>query len=221
MSTKIWEAYKVVDNKDLWPLVHDIRIKGTKAAEACIKKMYDLLFDGVDTNSDPFKEKLEANKGDEYVTKLDIVSKVIRDGYKVSSVSPYRDVFDFNLSIGIRQFTYRRKSGLYIIPYAGCGMNGALDFLKRDPRLVDYHYQNQTDPPKDVPKKEWELREKIWHGMDKAQQWGDVLVLEICAYNMFYQLDPHWSLYAEYMKQKSEVNGRANHPDGSPVDQTV
>lgn len=221
MSTKIWEAYKVVDNKTLWPLVHDIRVKGTKAATNCVKKMFNLCLSGVDTDSAAYKAKLEAHKGDEYLAKLDIAHNAIREGYKASVVSPYRDIFDFNLSIGIRQFTYRRKSGLYIIPYAGCGMKGALDFLKKDSRLVDFHYQNQTDRPKNISNKEWDHRAKIWNGMMEASQWEDVLVLELCAFDMFYQVNPFFSLYSDYVKKRSRTNDRADHPQGSPVDQTT
>lgn len=28
--------------------------------------------------------------------------------------------------------------------------------------LKDFHYQNQTDPPEDVPKREWEARQRTW-----------------------------------------------------------
>jgi hypothetical protein len=43
------------------------------------------------------------------------------------------------------------------------GERPLLDRARRTRSLSDFHYQNQSDPPKNVDSKEWEQREKIWN----------------------------------------------------------
>ena len=190
MSTKIWVAYRLKKSADLWPFVHDVRLKATAVLKRELEAVYAQVMGGVDQTSEPYLKALEDYRGDAWRAQLYIAEKFVRDAYKVSDTSPERNYFDFDVSIGIRQF----EKKLYIIPYCDMRMKKVLDFLRRDRRLEDYHYQNQTDKPKRISNKAWEERARVWNGMDAADQWQDVLVLDICRYNMFYQIDPVWDM---------------------------
>lgn len=197
MSTKIWVAYRMTNTRHLWPLVHDIRLKGTKSAQAAIRKMYEEFIPEVKTDTDAFKENLERFKGDEWRARFEVARDIVRKGYQMSNSSSERSPFNFDVSVGFRHYQNR----IYLIPYCDWTMRDVLDFLKDDKRLGDFHYQNQTDKPEGITDAQWRKRERVWHGMDDADRWKDVLVLDICRWDMFCQLDP----WLDMLKDRKSV----------------
>jgi hypothetical protein len=204
MSTKIWTAYKLQRADYLWPLVHDIRIRGTRAIKRTLKKLYLEYSLHVKTEVDPYRTYLEEylkqfpDEKASHLARLKVVQSFLRRGYRIASTRPERSVFNFDVSIGFRHY----QGGLYLIPYTDCSMKSTLDFLKKDKRLRDYHYQNQTDKPPQVSARQWNEREKIWLAMDSAGQWEDVLVLDLCKWDMWYKIDP----WLELASQKAKYN---------------
>lgn len=191
MSTKIYTAYKLRSSNDLWPFIHDTRLKATRKLQKRLRDWYlQRILSGkgaVEATSVDYaaykKNKLQHS---EFFARLSEASTILRNGYKDASSSSLNHMFDFDLSLGVRQF----EGEIYIIPYHGWGSKGVLSFLSRDPRLVDFHYQNQTDRPSRISNREWSRRGKVWNTMEDLDQWQDVLVLEICTYQMWYRIDP-------------------------------
>lgn len=205
MSTKICVAYKLVRASMLWPLVHDIKEQGTKNVVKVLKEIYADIIPDIDTTTDEFKSRLaqrmEHTAFPEYEHELEVIhlaSKAIQAGYKRDSVGLERTPFTFDVSVGFRQ----RKGQIYVIPYCDMFMGKTLDFLKKDPRLVDFHYQNQVDKPDTISNREWAHRAKVWNDIDKT--WQEVLCLDLCKYSFFYQLDPHLDMIREVIKKANE-----------------
>lgn len=101
--------------------------------------------------------------------------------------STTRNPFDFNVSLVIRE----RNGFLYLIPYSDMLMKNTLLFLKRDPFLRDYHYQNQTDRDPGITDKDWREREETWDHFDA--RWRDMLILDICSNGSLQECDPFFS----------------------------
>lgn len=197
MSFKIRTAYKLTKNSDLWPLAHDIRVTATQKVQTNLRRFYKGLLGDVMTDSPEFKAKLAESNGDEINAKLSIVRKVVHDGYRSTSTQSERSIFDFDVSIAIRKW----KGKTTLIPYCDMVMRDALDFLADDPRLEDFHYQNQSDRPASISEEEWVKRRRYWMGMDKAGAWDDLFILEVCSWGMFYRIDPLWEMSAELRRE--------------------
>jgi hypothetical protein len=202
MSTKIHTAYKLVKAGDLWKLVHDIRTKARENVVAKLRDMYALHVPNVLPDSEAYKKKYEdtykalSPEGRDKLTRLHISSKVLTRLYRISCTSLRRNPYNFDVSIAIREY----GRSLYLIPYCDWTMKEVLDFLEEDPRLVDFHYQNQSDKPDHISEMDWYKRERVWHGMDKNGKWKDFLILDICSWNNFYELDPYHDLVREVLK---------------------
>jgi hypothetical protein len=202
MSTKIYTAYKLVKAGDLWRLVHDIRIKATKNIEDKLTEMYELHVPHVLPDSEVYKKRYEELSQDltpeqkDRITRLHITSKVLTRAYRINCTSLRRNPYNFDVSVAIREY----GRGIYLIPYCDWTMGDVLNFLAEEPRLVDFHYQNQTDKPDHISEMDWYKRERVWNGMDKNGKWKDLLILDICSWNQYFELDPYHDLVCEVLK---------------------
>lgn len=133
---------------------------------------------------------METCNGNEQNVRLILAQKIIRRGYRFSITSPYDSFFNFDVSVSFRQW----KNKIYLIPHCSSKMRKVLDFLNNDVRLVDYHYQNQTDRLENISAQAWDKRAKVWDGIFDSGQWEDVLFLEICSWNTFLSIDPFFDL---------------------------
>lgn len=194
MSIKIYEAYKLKHAKYLWPLVHDIKAKATKNVKKTLTQFYLAEMSEVDTSSDAFKAALEICENDVWCAQHSMAHDAICKGYKANSTSGLRDFYNFDVSVAFRQF----EGSVYLIPYRDMTMQHTLDFLKRDRRLRDFHFQNSCDKPKEIPAEEWRTRRRVWTKMDEVGGFNEPLILEICSYNMFFQVDPWVEMAQKY-----------------------
>lgn len=195
MSIKIWTAYRLKKTKLLWDLVHDTRITATQNVIEALKTSYREHLPHVRVDTSLYRTRLEKKSKifdpskAEQATRLSIVGDLFRRAYRFNSTKPYRSVYNFDVSVGFRQY----EGGIYVIPYCDCLMRNVLDFLKQDARLEDFHYQNQTDRPKFISPQKWGNRKRVY----TAMEWDDVLVLDICRWDMFYKLDPSCEMMIE------------------------
>lgn len=185
MSMKVWCAYRVKDPKDLWPLVHDIRVRASRAVEDKLYSWWEDLAKDVDLDKPLVRALLEKEHGDEARTRGEVAARIIRRGYRMAVTSPYRDLFNLDVSIAVRCL----EGNYYLIPYCEGLLRDALDCLKQDPRLEDFHYQNQTDPPDPLPSN-WKERERAWNAMCEPGVWLDMLVLVILDWNGWGSVEP-------------------------------
>lgn len=194
MSTKIYIAYRVRKNADMWGIVHDIRIQGTKNVKETPIKFGNTHVSAVREDTDLFKKTLErcshydrSEEATRQLARAQVATEIIKRCYRINSTSSHRSPYNFDVSVGFRQ--YKRR--IYVIPYCDWTMGKVLDFLKKDHRLTDFHYQNQTDKPNHISEKSWDRKAEVWDRMDREGRFQDVLCLDICKFDMYWQVDPY------------------------------
>lgn len=208
MSTKVYDAYKLIDS-DLWDFAKDIHTKGTKSFKKHIKKYYLNRMNGIDLTHPKYSEKLISYSNNENLsndqkdklTRLGITHELLTKGYKEASASSCIELFDFDVNISFREL----DDQVYLQTFEGAGSKGVLKFLKKDSRITDYHYQNQSDVPEEISEDEWEKRGKMWNKMDESGAWWQRLDLEICSYGSFWRLNPWLDISKEIYKESKNV----------------
>lgn len=201
MSTKIWRAYRLKKSRDLWPFVAETRRLGTERVRAKLTEIFLEFMDGVDVDSTLYKKAIEESSGKDRVARASIVNKILTRGYRISSGSFQRSYFDFNVSIGIREY----KGKFYLIPYCDNALHKTLDFLDGDPRLEDYHYQNQTDKPDHIQMQDWRVRGRVWDQIFK--DWDSCLTLDICHFDMYSRINPYMDVLDSLYRKDSPKTG--------------
>lgn len=126
-----------------------------------------------------------------------MAERLLTDRYRDQSTKAESNPFDFDIWIAVRE--YRGK--LYLIPNCGIGANGCLAFLKKDQRLEDFAYWNNSDKPQHLSEKSWTARGAVWDALNLGptvagqlctDTWSDYLVLEICSYASFWKVKPRF-----------------------------
>ncbi len=207
MSTKIWTAYKLRRASYLWPLVHDIRLRATKNVRKTLREFYSTHIPEVKTDTDLYRKAFEVY-GNEYKARLDVARRMLQRLYRWSTTRSERSPYNFDVSVGFRQY----EGKIVVIPYCDWTMRGVLDFLAKDKRLRDYHYQNQVDRPKTVGARQWDERRRFYNSMDSAGQWEDVLALDICRFDMWWRVDPWMDLARN---EKAWPQGKDSNPQST------
>jgi hypothetical protein len=201
VSTKIWEAYRLREGYDLWDVLRDIRVRAEKNAKKVLLKLYDALI--ADAKREPENRELLlgplALVPD--LTNFDrlTASRFVLDKYRAQTNQMDRGVWDLDVAVVVRRAS-RRK--FLLIPYPGSGMlNGSLGFLRRYKALADYHYQNQSDRPWNIPAREWNERARTWAPLLEDDRWQDKLVLDIVSVTSWHRIDPAVDLLRkQYLK---------------------
>ena len=215
MSTKIWEAYRLIPENgydgginqcsiiELWSRVREIREKAQHEVRECMKERINMMKDLVDGRTKHYRDYIKQGRSDE-MARLYVACQMFRGEYRKASNSSLRDPFDFDCSVGFRTW----KGQVYLIPYTGDGVRNVFSFLKECSYLEDFHYQNQTDRPEEISDKEWKKRERVWDAMIDSGQWKDLLVLKICQYNFLYQLLPDTEMATEIREREKKEKKR-------------
>lgn len=196
MSMKIHTAYRLKKSSDLWPFVNDTYRRGEEEVKKTLMSIYAEHAAEVNITSEEYKSALK-NYNNEEKAKRAVAHDFVSQGYRKSAQDPYRGLFDFDVSLAIRQ----HKGKLYIVPYADMRMKNVLDFLDKDVRLTDFAYWNNTDMPEGVSSREWAKRRKVWDEMDTEGGWSNHLLMGICTVEKFYKIDP---FYDEFFRQAAE-----------------
>lgn len=142
----------------------------------------------------------ELRKGDlnaDSLLRIETEQELIRR-YRDQLVKPYRNDFDFDVWITVREYEGR----LYLIPSCGLGAQGCLDFLKRDRRLEDFAFWDNSDKPNHITGRAWRHRKRVWDALDPgvpghqlyADPWSDYLTIEINSYSTFWKTKPNFKL---------------------------
>jgi len=69
-----------------------------------------------------------------------------------------RGSWEFDTSIMIYPYGQRLFFGLFGFNYS----NPILETVQQDSRVVDFHYQNQSDRPDHISPQEWRARRRVW-----------------------------------------------------------
>lgn len=186
MSVKLYCAYRLKRSGDLWALLRDTRQRAQKEVQKALAAFYIECAHGVDTSSAEYLSKVEAYSS-EQKARLSIASEFVHNAYRLQQSNPYRNEFNFDVSLGVHELRKR----YYLIPYCDLRMRKVLDFLKKESRLEDYSYWDNADPPNDLPYTKFKARGRVWDAIYKAG-WDNVLTLQICDVQSYYQVDPSY-----------------------------
>jgi hypothetical protein len=187
MSTKVYTAYRLKKSSDLWSFVRSANATAMKNVQERIREIHSDLMKTAPSESVDFGDLVERYQ-DEGKARSRIASDALLKGYGEQLSSSHRNDFDFNVSIAI----WEHKKGLYIRPFCDMRMRDVLDFLKRDRRLQDFSFWDNTDRPKRITEKQWKARGRVWDAIDEDRTNGNTncLVLDICSWTNFYFLLP-------------------------------
>lgn len=190
MSTKIYTAFKVkrkVSNNTItfWKFIRKIRKRGVKEVQSVLRKLYlDYASEIESSDLEVIKAKESYSYNDEKA-KLLVAHKRIIQEYKNQQLSQYRNEFDFDVRISIREL----DGNLYMIPHCDITMLKALDFLKKEKSIQSYCYWNSTDKPKNISQKEWDTRSTVWNKL-YSNGWDNCMEINICNNNSLPYIDP-------------------------------
>ncbi len=199
MSTKIFEAYRL-RRCDLTPFISDVVHKGEERARAVLRAFYETLIKAVDVESEPFKESLEIWK-DERQARIDVAHRAFEKGYAKAIGSFERSPFNVDVTVTLRA----RGRWFYVIPYADWLMKDVLDFLRDDPRLEEYAYWNNVDPPKTVAPEAWRGRAKVWRELTDHDRWQEYMAIEVVNFEKLSRVSPFLDLLSESIAAESQL----------------
>lgn len=194
MSTKVWTAYRLKKGVDLWDFACDVRQKAQKRCRAKLKEVITFHLERATQD-----EVLKARVFNSYYgpgwenmqppPRLGpyAVGNWIRKGFREQTIKGEKDLLDLDVCVVFRKY----KGRWLVVPYSGSGFFGkVLDFLKRDKRLEDYHYQNQSDKSARCSDAEWKARGEAWDYVLEEERFDDKLVIEISTHGGFSRIDP-------------------------------
>lgn len=205
MSIKVWTAYRTKPGVDIAQLVHDIRVKAHKNMAKLLVAEYKRLVSGA-ANDKQFRDVIFNTLGmpikpDSRVS-FSNISQYVRKMYGDQLNKSSKDWFDLDTAVVFRKVGNR----WILVPYPGSGfLRTSLDFLKRDKRLDDYHYQDQSDKSAKCSDKAWKARGKVWDkllDLDGPGLFWDKLALELMSFTGFYAVDPWLYLARENAKSR-------------------
>ncbi len=199
MSTKIYVAYRMKDPTDLWPFMRDVIAEGGRRVRLEVNKLIRAIVadDELLKEHDAFEREPKDRFGAVY--------RSVEKRYRDQAGSAQRDMFDFDVRVVIREL----DGELYLIPHCDMLLRRTLDFLKRDERLIDYSYWNNTDRPSKYSQRAWDYRGKMWDAID-ASGWRNYLVIEVCTTASFYEVvpDPVSERYLKWAMREDRKRAR-------------
>jgi hypothetical protein len=198
MSTKVYNAFKVKDPANLWRLIDKIFHKGRANVDKTLREHYLQKVRHMDPSDKEYIEAWEKSDSSEANFRLYRVHDKLRSRYKENTVRLEWDTYSLDCTVCI--YPYRDQFYLRTFCEGGSIFRNVLDFVKKLPELEDFHYQNQSDRPDDIPAKDWANRRRVWDGISKKNHdIGVHLDLEICSWGCFHLIDPWIHLAKEWV----------------------
>ncbi len=199
MSMKVYNAFRIKKPEGLWALLWKIQAKAEDNIRESFRQHYWELVSRMDTESEEYlKYKAQVSRDTKEVAlRMSLACTTVRNGYKANSAQPYRDTYSLDVAVAV----YPYRGQVYIRTFVEpCSVVGkVLGFVREMPEVEDYHYQNQTDPPEEVPPKEWAKRRRVWDGITKDPGGvGRHVTLEVLNPSNFYRMDPAMQVRTEW-----------------------
>lgn len=161
MSTKIYTGFRFDSDMDLYQIhekLNGFRDLAFKIVKQEVYKwqanQFVYLFDSYTLGilNEELKTKVENNGC------WEIASKELKERHNKVKYSRERDPdIDFSFEISILPLYRDKILGIYY-----CENDSLIKAWKSQFYIFDYHYQNQTDCPKNISSDEWEQRRKDW-----------------------------------------------------------
>jgi hypothetical protein len=161
----------------------------------------------MDPDSIEYQEaKAKTSMKEELPFRMMHARETLRTGFKKNSTEMERDTYSLDVAVAIYPYRGRTYLRTFAEPISVVGR--CLDFVREMPELEDFHYQNQTDPPKEVSSKEWAQRRRVWDGITKDDDIGRFVTLEILSFPKLWKLDPFYDLAQEWRKNPPKLPSR-------------
>lgn len=146
MSTQIYDAYKFVGNGKDKPTLDDVYkfLTGIKKTIVDFYSHEAAKQEVIDLHKVYYKAKLYR---DADYTKTEFFQKYATLGYE---------------NVNENCVVIAHKGELYIKFFIGFNFRDLKAKISRSKKLQDFHYQNSSDGPSDMTKKEWNERKKTW-----------------------------------------------------------
>lgn len=215
MSTKVYVAYKLDpkvtrNHAKFWKWIRETLHRGEQEVAKVIRETYVNLMKDIKEDHEEF-QRLRKEHGD-YFSRLTFVHDTMARGFKASTMSHERHLFDFDVTVSIREL----KGDLYVIPYADMLVAHTLDFMKEDKRLLDFCYWNNTDPPEGMREglgyRRWQERGRVWDKLND-NGWREYLLITVCDFSKFMYVDPWLDMIREHHDAEKEAKRIA---EGTP-----
>lgn len=189
MSTEIYDAYILnIPSKDVWEFMWAIKKTAQENIKKTLVSQYKRLADDVDPNT-PRYEELSKQYGD-MNARLQIAHDIVIKG--INLVSNYQRNF-FDVETCIILHPHKNKYYIRLIHDSASILGECLSFVRKLPKVRDFHYQNSADKPTRISNNEWEIRRKTWNEIRIGDR---QVVLDICNKDIFFNLDPFYSMAA-------------------------
>lgn len=197
MSIKIYEAYMLRDKRQLWSVCKTIRTRAEKNVQKALRVLYSVIIEDAESTlgkeNDPYKffrwhsAPSAPSAPGEPMTPMQ-ASRFVRSEFAIQSTKVNRNEYDLGVCVAIRE---AQDGRILLTPYPGSGyLSRTLRFMAKMPELRDYHYQNSSDRPSNIPAKQWAERKRTWVPLLSDANWRDKLVLEIVSCNGWIDIDP-------------------------------
>jgi hypothetical protein len=187
MSWKIYEAYRTRDKGiTIWGMLPALVDSGQRRVKAILKQTCVAIASTVLTDSEQYKK--ESATWGEAGGRIMMAGHLMYDGYKISQGMMEKNPFDYDCRINVWELDGR----LYLIPYCGNGVLGALSWLKRRRELEFYGYWNNTDKPNNISRERWKERRDVWETLVK--HWDRHVVVEIMTWSRYGACEPAMSM---------------------------
>lgn len=198
MSTKIFNAFRVRSDADVWDVLKGIYDQAEENVRQRLRTFYRERMDELDPESQPYRAARRKDPArSEASLRLSLVEDDVREKFIESATSMRRSEYDLEVSLALT----KHQTGFYLRAFCdhiSC-LGGALDFLQTHADLEDFHYQNQVDRPDAVSEQAWEERGRIWNEMaDVAGFFRYQLIVEISSWAKFWRLNPWLGLVEEF-----------------------
>jgi hypothetical protein len=191
MSTKIYDAYRLKGEGlgqlvNFWKLTDEWLESGIKEAYKALNEFEERLASNIELTSAEYKKQVEyfeklKSKDPDFAARHRMAIDIMVKEYKKQLSSHERSLFDFNVSITFRHHCRR----IYVQCYADMHMKKILDFVRNDPRVEDYHYQNSSDQPEEISERDWKKREEVWDKIYENEGRRRFLALDIMNHSEF------------------------------------
>jgi len=203
MSTKIYDAYRILDPKNVWKVLWKIEDEARANIDKALRAHYLDLVIKMDPDTEDYKKAwTETRKQFEYYKetsfRLRRAQELVRNSYRDNVTKSHRDTYSLDVSLAV----YPHKNDFYLRTFCEpiSVVGEALGFVEKMPELEDFHYQNQSDRPENISEKAWKVRAKVWDEILEYEDVGRHVSVDVLCWQNFYRIDPWYDLARNWTK---------------------
>jgi hypothetical protein len=167
MSTKIYDAYRIPKSVDILKVMDKIKKMSTTHVQNnsnLLKLIHSYSYaNALDVIKLNPKDSVEYNKAKWFLNSMDkggVCEYWIEDVLKRKSEKASKSILDVKFECSV--FYDKRYWYIKFFPNSSWMYKVLTEVEVEIPQLEDYHYQNQSDPPDNIPYHQYEKRDEKW-----------------------------------------------------------